>query len=245
MKAMVFAAGYGSRLGELTKNIPKCLVEAGGKTMLQHVLERLARGGVTDVVINLYHLGDKIKLHLKEHENFGLNITLSEEANLLGTGGGLKNVEEYFKGEESFIVHNSDVYSDLDIADLVKFHRENKPLATLAMMDRETDRYLLFDEKNNLSGWENVREGTGETFGGATAMTSLAFSGIQILSNEIFNYFREDTGQFSTMRGFMRAAREGQKIMAYRMDKFYWIDMGTPERLSELQALLTPAVKLQ
>ncbi len=238
MKAMVLAAGYGSRLGSITKSKPKCLVDIGGSTMLDFVLKQLKKVGVTDVMINLYHLGDMIKDYVKSND-FGLNIHFSEETELLGTGGGLQQTYEFFKNEESFIVHNSDVFSNLDLMKLIKFHQIKKPLVTLAVMQRETSRQLLFDEKDNLSGWENTSEGTGETFGNSASHQHLAFSGIQVISPKIFDYMKEETGAFSTMRIFMKSAKIGEEIKAFRMDDYYWIDMGTPSKLEELRTLLS------
>jgi MurNAc alpha-1-phosphate uridylyltransferase len=238
VKAMVLAAGLGSRLGVLTRGVPKCLIEVGGKTMIAHVLERLKLHGVTDVVVNLHYLGDLVKEYLINNSSFGLHIIFSEEEDLLGTGGGLKKVQQFFDGEQAFILHNSDVFSDINLTDLLAFHKKNNPLVSLAVMQRETERYLLFDSKFNLSGWENVKEATGETFGAEQTHTQLAFSGIQVINPRIFEYMKNESGAFSTMRIFMKAAKLGEQILAYRMDGNYWIDMGTPEKLKELQALL-------
>lgn len=235
---MVLAAGLGTRLGTLTEGTPKCLIEVGGKAMIAHVMERLKLAGISEVIINLHYRGRQIREYLRANNFFDLKVTFSEEKVLLGTGGGLKNVEGFFKGDEDFLLHNSDVYSDFDLNKLINFHKLNSPLATLAVIDRETTRPLFFDSKGQLSGWENTKDGTGESFGGEVDAQAYGFSGIQVINPKIFSYMKEDKGSFSTMRIFMRAAKAGEKILAYRMDDAYWIDMGTPEKLRELQTLL-------
>lgn len=239
MRAMVFAAGYGSRLGNITKSKPKCLVDIGGSTMLELVLKQLKNAGVNEVMINLFHLGDLIREYVEKNKSFGLQIHFSEEEELLGTGGGLKKAQYFFRKEKEFFVHNSDVFSNLDLNKLLEEHKKNSPLATLAVMDRQTNRPLLFDEKGLLSGWENLTENSGESFGGSVKLSHLAFSGIQVMSPKIFDYMTDDTGSFSTMRIFMRAAKSGESIKAFRMDESYWIDMGTPDKLEELRTLLS------
>jgi N-acetyl-alpha-D-muramate 1-phosphate uridylyltransferase len=244
MKAMVFAAGYGSRLGKLTKNKPKCLMEAGGKTLLRHVLERLKGAGVSEVAINLYYLGEQIVEYLEAHESFGLSVTLFREDSLLGTGGGLQNAAHFFEGESAFVVYNSDIYSDIDIKKVIELHKKNRAVASLCVMERETTRPLLFDRNNLLCGWENTKEGTGEIFGNALDHTKLAFSGVQVLSAKIFDYMNNKL-PFSTISAFLAAAKEEEIVQAVRIDDSYWIDVGTPEKLQELQMLLSPSESLQ
>jgi len=243
MKAMVLAAGWGSRLGELTKHTPKCLIDVGGKPMLQHILERLKAAGVTSVVINLFHLGEQIKDFLSKN-SFGLEIAFSPEPELLGTGGGIKHARALLEDAPFFIVHNSDVYSDLSINDLVAQHQRTKALATLAVMDRPSNRPLVFDSNGQLCGWENIERGTGEVFGSDPLPTQLAFSGIQVVSREIFRYMEDEQGEFSSITTYLKAAQAQKKVWAYRMDSAYWLDMGTPNKLAELRQLLGPSGEL-
>lgn len=243
MKAMILAAGWGSRLGELTRHTPKCLIDVGGKPMLQHILERLKAAGVTSVVINLFHLGDQIRDFLAR-DSFGLEVAFSPEPELLGTGGGIKHAKALLKDAPFFIVHNSDVYSDLSLTELVAQHQQTRALATLAVMDRPSNRPLVFDSSGRLCGWENVERGTGEVFGSDPMPMQLAFSGIQVVSTDIFNYMEDEQGEFSSITVYLKAAQARQNILAYRMDSAYWLDMGTPSKLAELRQLLGPSGEL-
>jgi len=239
MKAMVLAAGLGSRLKDITTHTPKCLVEAGGKTLLQHVLERLKSAGVTEVIINLFHLGEKVESYLAAHNQFGLTISFSREHELLGTGGGIQAAAEYFKCEDAFFVYNGDIYSTIDLNAMLRVHRERNALATLAVLDRPSSRPLLFDETYRLAGWEHVEDRRGEVFGTASDHLRLGFTGVQILSPKIFQYFTSTTPS-SSITAFMNAAKAGEEVIGYPVDGSYWIDIGTPERLTELKALLAP-----
>jgi NDP-sugar pyrophosphorylase family protein len=240
MKAMVLAAGLGTRLREITKTKPKCLVEAGGKTMLQHVLERLRGAGVSEVVINLHYLGDQIESYLQMRDNFGLKIQFSREAELLGTGGGLKNAAALLGNDSDFFLYNADIYCELDLEAMLDAHRRSGVLATLAVMDRKTSRYLLFDAGNRLAGWHNPDVGESKLITGATleSCSNLAFSGIHVISPEFFAYMQEDTGSFSIIRSYLRAAERGRAVEAYRIDDSFWVDVGTPEKLAELDMVL-------
>jgi N-acetyl-alpha-D-muramate 1-phosphate uridylyltransferase len=235
MKAMILAAGLGTRLGQLTHETPKCLLEAGGKTMLEHVILKLKQAGVRSLIINLFHLGDKIEEYLASRKNFGIEIEFSREKALLGTGGGLQKVEPFFQGEGDFILYNSDIYTDLDLRLLVEFHSAQKPLASLVTMQRPDQSYLLFCG-SQLVGWETPRAKTVlDRLPGVPAQ--LAFCGIQVLSSSIFKYMRDQAAPFSTIKVFLEAARAGQRILSFS-PKLYWADMGTPEALEGLRKKL-------
>lgn len=238
MKAMVLAAGFGTRLGELTANRPKCLVEAGGRTILELVIDRLKHAGVTEIVINLHYLGEQIKAYVESKARFGLRVHFSEERKILGTGGGLKQAAHFFRDEPCFLVHNSDVYSDLDLNEVIAAHRKQEPVATLAVMSRPTERALLFDQSSVLVGYQGSKQGDYKTVRECAAPLALGFSGIQVCSPRIFNFMQHEQGDFSTIRAYMNAAASGEAVLAYRMEQAYWIDMGTPERLAELRARL-------
>jgi len=238
MKAMVLAAGLGSRLGPLTQALPKCLVDIGGITILEHVVRNLKRAGVDSLVINLYHLGDIVRDFVEKHDGFGLPVEFSREDVLLGTGGGLWKVEPLFRNEREFIVHNSDVYTDLDLRGMVAFHREKRAVGTLAVIQRETKRYLLFDMEGCLAGWRNLGTGQERVLRGGP-LQPLAFSGIQVLSPRIFEFMQDEEGAFSLTRPYLKAAEALAPIYSYRMDSSEWMDMGTPERLSSLREKLT------
>ena len=153
MKAMIFAAGLGTRLKTITSKIPKALVEVNNKPILQMLLLKLKKAGIKDIVINTYHFHEKIEAFLNEYDYFGLNIKISHELELLDTGGGLINAAKYLKGDEPFLIHNVDVITDINIEEMIKEHNKSKALSTLAVRERITKRYLLFDNKNSLCGW--------------------------------------------------------------------------------------------
>jgi MurNAc alpha-1-phosphate uridylyltransferase len=239
MKAMVLAAGYGSRLGAITKSIPKCLVEAGGKTLLAHTIERLRDAGVTHLVINLYHLGHLIEEYVKANNFFGLNIIFSQESTLLGTGGGLQAAKEFFSDNQPFFLHNSDIVSDINLSELYRIHCATpNVIATLAVNRRDTSRPLLFSPSGRLVGWEKSEEERGEVLGSEVEFEKLGFTGIQVLSPKIFSYLN-GAPPFSTISAFMKAVHAGEYIQAFRVDNIFWIDAGTPDTLHELRSLLS------
>lgn len=234
MKAMVFAAGVGSRLKEITKDIPKCLVPLDdGTTMLDRVIERLKYVGVTEIVINLFHLGEKIREHIEKKNSFGIAIHFAYEETLLGTGGGLKNVRSHFEGGESFFVHNSDVFSEIDLSELYAVHQRRQGAATLACMARPTSRHLLFDKDKKLVGWENDGKGVQAT--SQDIQYRFGFSGIQVISPKLFQYMKDLSGDFSIISAYMKASEAGESVYAHDIGRSYWLDMGTPERLQELK----------
>jgi NDP-sugar pyrophosphorylase family protein len=242
MKAMILAAGLGTRLRPLTDNRPKALVEVNGRTLLEITLSRLRSFGVREVIINVYHFADMIVEYLKTNGNFGMRIEVSHEKVLLDTGGGLKNAAYFFAGssvedsgraEEPFILHNVDVLSTIDLRRMVQFHSENQALATLAVQDRGTSRYLLFDERRQLCGRRSGSEGEPELVQPSLVRSSeqaqaLAFSGIQVISPRLLTMMIED-GAFSIINAYLRLAAQGERILAFRADEYYWRDLGRPE----------------
>ena len=234
MKAMVFAAGRGTRLQPLTDTRPKALVEVAGRTLLEHVLHRLVEAGVTEAIINLHHLGGQIPPFLEEHHHFGLQrVAYSQEPALLDTGGGLKQAAWFFDDGNPFLVHNADVLSDIDLGALLVAHQRSQALATLAVMDRPTDRPLYFDANGRLvgrctfeKGDEFVQTPHGET-------VSLGFCGIQAVSPAIFGKMSE-TGAFPLAEAYLRLAGAGEAILAHRVDGAKCRDCGRPEDLHPL-----------
>lgn len=234
MEAMVFAAGLGTRLGELSVTTPKCLVDVGGTPMLERVLGRLAMVGVTRAVVNVHHLRGQVEAFVRSRR-WDLEVVLSPEESLLGTGGGLKRARPLLAATEPFFVHNADIFSDLDLSALWGAHRAGD-LATLAVMDRPTSRTLSFDERGVLVGWANG-DGTNERVPGAVGrIEGRAFSGIQVVSPQIFDYLERDTGNFSIIKTYMHGSRAGVAVRAFRMDGVFWADVGTPEKLAAVRA---------
>jgi NDP-sugar pyrophosphorylase family protein len=240
MKAMILAAGLGTRLRPLTDNRPKALVEIDGRTLLEITLSRLRKFGVGDVIINVYHFADMIVEYLKTNDNFGMRVEVSREDVLLDTGGGLKKAAHFFagdssrpdsSGQEPFIVHNVDVLSAIDLRRMVQFHNEHQALATLAVQDRKTSRYLLFDDQLQLCG-RRFGDDRPELVGGRKHAQSLAFSGIHVISPRLLALMAED-GAFSIIASYLRLAAQGEKILAFRADEYYWRDLGRPEGVAQ------------
>jgi len=228
---MILAAGIGSRLRPLTDRIPKALVEVGGVPMIERVMRRLAAAGVSAVIVNLYHFAERIAEFLAARGHFGLEVELSREAELLDTGGGLKNAAWFFDDGRPFFVHNVDVLSDVDLQELLRFHRRVGALATLAVQRRSSARQLVFDRDGRLSGRISP-EGAEWVRGSEGEAEPLAFTGIQVIEPAIFPRMTE-TGAFPITRTYLRLAGEGERIIAFRADGRYWQDIGSPEKLEK------------
>jgi NDP-sugar pyrophosphorylase family protein len=236
MKAMVLAAGLGTRLRPLTNHRPKALVEIAGRTLLEITLGRLAEFGVREVVVNVHHYAEMISAYLAQHHNFGMRIEISSEEILLDTGGGLKKAAWFFLdgSQAPFLLHNVDVISTIDLALMVRFHAEQGALATLAVQQRQTSRPLLFDEQGQLCGRRLEREGRTEWARPAGHAMPLAFSGIHVISPRIFAELSEE-GAFSIIPTYLRLAAQGEKIIAFRADAYRWRDLGRPEHVAEAE----------
>lgn len=241
MKAMVLAAGLGTRLRPLTDARPKALVTVAGRTLLEIVLERLRSFGVNEVIINTHHFAGMIGEYLAARDNFGMRIEISREETLLDTGGGLKKAAWFFleegrgnQREEPFLVHNVDVMSAVDLWRMVRFHRERGALATLAVAQRKTSRPLLFDEREELCGRRAGRDAAPEMARAAGTAQPLAFAGIHVLSPRIFSLLSED-GAFPIIPVYLRLAARGESIVAFRADEYRWRDLGRIENLQEAE----------
>jgi NDP-sugar pyrophosphorylase family protein len=237
MKAMILAAGLGTRLRPLTDDRPKALVEVAGRTMLEITLARLRSFGVHDVIINVHHFADLVLQYLKANNDFGMRIAVSREPILLDTGGGLKKASPFFVDDsnrlaEPFILHNVDVISTIDLGCMVQFHTENQALATLAVQDRETSRYLLFDQQLQLCGRRSGRDQKPELVRSSPKTQALAFSGIHVLSPRLLGMMTE-TGIFSIITSYLRLAAREEKILAFRADEYYWRDLGQPDHVRQ------------
>jgi Nucleoside-diphosphate-sugar pyrophosphorylase involved in lipopolysaccharide biosynthesis/translation initiation factor 2B, gamma/epsilon subunits (eIF-2Bgamma/eIF-2Bepsilon) len=235
MRAMILAAGLGTRLRPLTDQRPKALVELNGRTMLEITLSRLRSFGVSDVIVNVFHFPELIKQYLQEHNKFGMNIEVIHEGKLLDTGGGLKNAAHFFRQSpddgEPFIVHNVDVLSNIDLHRMIEVHKKNRALATLAVQDRKTSRRLLFDNQLRLCG-RRSGDNAAELTGNSQPSHELAFSGIHIVSPRLLSMLTEE-GAFSIIDSYLRLTAEGEKIVAFRADEYYWRDLGKPESVAQ------------
>lgn len=225
MKAMILAAGLGTRLQHLTENKPKALVEVKGKTLLERSIRTLTQAGVDDIIINVHHYAPLIIDFLKRHK-FDASISISDESNLLlDTGGGIKNTASFFNDNNPFVIYNVDIISDINLKAMLDYHRDKKPLASLAVRQRDTQRYLLFDENMRLCGRYNAKtEEQTLVFPEKKNCRPLAFSGIHVLSPEVFN-FMPDEKVFSITDFYVHIANK-QTVMGYEHNEGYWMDMG-------------------
>jgi len=233
VKAMVFAAGLGSRLGDATTNCPKALVEVGGRPLLEHVLGRLQAAGVTEVIVNVHHFADQVETWLQAND-CGLKVAVSREKDLLDTGGGLKKAAGFFEGEGCFLVHNVDILSDIDLVGLVRDHRKSGAMASLAVMPRKGSRYLMVDAGDTVCG--RRRDDMAETdlrrepFG---ELRPFGFCGIQVLSSGFLDRM-PPVSRYSITDTYLDLTGAGCDIRAVRVDGARWRDCGRPEDLRPL-----------
>jgi NDP-sugar pyrophosphorylase family protein len=224
MKAMVLAAGLGTRLRPLTNTRPKALVEFRGQTLLEITLARLKSFGIRDVIVNVHHFADLVIDYLKAHDDFGMHIEISHEDVLLDTGGGLKKAGWFFGDDpdDAFILHNVDVISTIDLQRMVDFHQQMRPLATLAVQHRKTSRYLLFDAAGRLWGKSPQPD---------AQFQSLGFAGIHVISPRLLSLL-SDEEVFSITNSYLDLAARGETIQGFLADEYAWKDMGRVESFS-------------
>lgn len=243
MKAMIFAAGLGTRLRPLTDHLPKALVPVAGVPMLQRVILRLKEAGFNDLVINIHHFGEQIIDFLKANQDFGVRIRISDErGELLDTGGGIRKARPLLDDGEPFLVHNVDILNDTDLAAFYRLHTEHPCDATLLTNHRQTSRYLLADADGRLRGW--VNKSTGETLPAGTSYeegkyTELAFGCIHVLSPSLFRYMenRRWHGKFSIIPFYIDICHQAD-LRCHTTDSPGWFDIGKPETLAKAEAYL-------
>lgn len=240
MKAMIFAAGLGTRLGELTKEKPKALVDINGKSALRLAAEKLTVAGFDDLIVNIHHHPELMKAEIEKLRSDGLHVTISDETSeLLDTGGGLLNARGFF-GPEPFLCYNVDIFTDLDIKDLYQNHISSGALATLAVRHRPGNRFFLVDRGGRIRGWRNVA--TKEeiiTVSSSKGLEELAFSGIHVLSPQILEMMPEG---IYTMTSIYLLLAGKNRIMTYLHDDGYWFDCGTPQNLEKIRLHLADRV---
>ena len=266
MKAMIFAAGLGTRLYPITKDRPKAMAEVNGITLLEHNIRFIAAQGFDEIIVNVHHFADKVIDFLKLKNNFGLHIEVSYEKELLDTAGGLAKAAGFFDNED-FLLYNVDVVSNIDLKKMLAHHQQNKAIATLAIRQRETSRYLLFDKNHHLAGWRNKstgeeilvgREGSSEDFVGTHGLSGdlvgthgrasqqepqgrahlrdFAFSGIHIISPKMLPLLGE-IRKHSLTPFYLEIAKENT-IAGYEHNDDSWFDCGKPETLKQAENYL-------
>lgn len=234
---MIFAAGLGTRLKPLTDHMPKALVPVAGKPMLEHVIEKLKAAGFDEIVINVHHFANQIIDFLKEKNNFGITIHISDETDfLLDTGGGIKKAAPYF--DEPFLIHNVDILSNTDLKALYNYHLQSGNDATLLVSPRQTTRYLLLNSDRRLCGWINKDTLQTKPEGfiyQPNVQKEYAFSGIHIISPGLFKYMDEKwNGKFSIMDFYLQLCQEAL-IGGYAKEDLQLIDIGKPETLAKAE----------
>lgn len=240
MKAMIFAAGLGTRLKPITDSIPKALVPICGKPLLQHVIERLISFGFNEIIVNVHHFPDQIIDFLKANHHFGIRIEVSDERDLLlDTGGGVRKAAWFFDDGEPFLIHNVDILSNADLGELYRQHLATDSLATLVVSQRDTFRYLLFDEQLRLNGW--INEKTGETKPAGLQRTAahqkLAFSGIQMMSPAVFDLMAGYEPKFPIMDFYLTHAAT-QRISGFIPSDYKMLDVGKLNVIDEAESFV-------
>ncbi len=224
ISAMVFAAGLGTRLYPLTADRPKALVEYQGRTLLDHVLTKIIDEGIQHIVVNIHHFPDMMVQYLKDHP-YNADIEISDERDhLRDTGGGLKYAASHFQHSDHILLHNVDILSDLDLNLLIKQQLQNDSLATLAVRERSTSRYLLFDDKMSLCGWRNTKSGEETHSKESNSYRPFAFSGIHIVSHELINLIPSDEKKSITPI-YLELAKN-HLIKGFPHNEGSWRDMG-------------------
>jgi NDP-sugar pyrophosphorylase family protein len=237
MKAMIFAAGLGTRLKPITDNLPKALVPIAGKPLLEHVILKLKAAGFDEIIVNVHHFPDQIIDFLKQHDSFGIRIEVSDERkHLLDTGGGIRQAQWFFDDGKPFLVHNVDILSNLNLAALYRQHLVSGSLATLVVSPRDTFRYLLFNGDNRLHGW--INEKTGETkpthVADISRFNKLAFAGIQVLSPRVFDLMEVLSPKFPIMDFYLSNAQT-ELITGFIPPDFRMLDVGKLNVLDEAE----------
>ncbi len=234
---MIFAAGLGTRLKPLTDNLPKALIPIAGKPLLEHVILKLKASGFDQIIVNVHHFPDQVIDFLESNNNFGIRIEVSDERDLLlDTGGGIKKAAWFFDDGKPFLVHNVDILSNVDMNELYHQHLRTNSLATLVVSQRDTFRYLLFDDNLRLNGW--INEKTSETkpsnLKKIELYNKLAFAGIQVLSTSVFELMEQFEPKFSTMDFYLSNAKT-QTISGFVPENFRMMDVGKLDVLDDAE----------
>jgi N-acetyl-alpha-D-muramate 1-phosphate uridylyltransferase len=235
MKAMIFAAGLGTRFKPWTDKHPKALAVINGKSMLRRNIEYLQRFGITEVVVNVHHFAEQVIDAIEINNGWGSKITISnEKEEVLETGGGLKKASWYF-AKNPFVVINADVLTDLDLHAMIDYHEQYKPLATLAVTDRQTSRYFLFDDNNDLCGWRNSKTGEEKISRQKKDLAQKAFSGIHLIEPKIFSFIKQE-GKFSIVDVYLELSKT-ETIKGFNHSGSKFVDVGKPESVAIAEKL--------
>lgn len=242
MKAMIFAAGLGTRLKPLTDTVPKALIPVGGKPLLQHVIEKLKNSGVDEIIINVHHFANQIIEFIELNNSFGIRIEFSDETDeLLDTGGAIKKASWFFDDGKPFLIHNVDILSNISLDELYKYHLCEGADATMVVSWRDTSRYLLFNKESRLSGWTNVE--TNEIKSPYLDIkvedySKYAFSGIHIFNPSLFECFEEFGNKFSIIDFYLDICKR-KEVISFVPDNFSMVDVGKIDTLNEIEEIVS------
>ena len=247
MKALIFAAGLGTRLKPFTDHAPKALAPVNGEPVLGRVMRRLIGEGIGEFVVNVHHFGEQVIDYLRANDNFGVTVHISDERDLLlDTGGGLLKARHWLDDGEPFVMHNADILTDLDINAMADAHRQSGAVSTLLCARRDTSRYIFFDDDCRMRGWANIK--TGETrpegFVADASLQQYAFGGVHIVSPAIFDdlarYAREP--KFSIMTYYIDRCRDIDFRCHVPTEPYHWLDIGSPATLERADRLCREGV---
>jgi MurNAc alpha-1-phosphate uridylyltransferase len=234
MKAMILAAGLGTRLKPWTDHHPKALAVINGKSLLQRNIEYLQQHGITEVIVNVHHFADQIIDALEENKGWGSRVSISDETDsVLETGGGLQKAGWYFEEEKDFVLMNVDILTDMNLSALIRQQEYSGALATLAVTDRDTSRYFLFDVNSILSGWRNIKTGEEKIARDVQPLFQKAFSGIHVISTGIFPLINQRS-RFSMVDVYLDLAKK-HTITSYDHTGTILIDVGKPESIAKAE----------
>lgn len=238
IKAMIFAAGLGTRFKPWTDKHPKSLAIINGKTLLQRNVEYLQQYGITNVLVNVHHFASQVVEATEVNNGWGSTVSISDESDVvLETGGGLLKAAPFLNGPEPFVTLNADVLTDLNLLNLLSFHKENKALVSFGITNRKSSRYFLFDENNRLCGWRNTKTGEEKISVPKNGLVEKAYSTIAVFSPEIFSLI-PFTGKFSLVDVYLALAAD-HLIVGYDHSGGKWVDVGKPESVPVAEAMFT------
>jgi Nucleoside-diphosphate-sugar pyrophosphorylase involved in lipopolysaccharide biosynthesis/translation initiation factor 2B, gamma/epsilon subunits (eIF-2Bgamma/eIF-2Bepsilon) len=230
MKAMILAAGLGTRLKPFTDHHPKALAVVNQKTLLERNIRYLAAHGITDIIVNVHHFAEQILEFVEQHTFNNVTISLSDERDtVLETGGGLKKASWFFDDKKDFVLMNVDILTTLNLTQMIEFHLQHKALATLAMSDRNSSRCLLWNYENQLCGWKNKANGEEKIALYSDHYSEKSFSGIHVINPAIFELITEE-GKFSIIDSYLRLAPQ-HPIVGYDHTGQLLLDVGKPESI--------------
>lgn len=236
VRGMILAAGLGTRLKPWTDHHPKALAVVGGKSLLQRNVEYLQQFGIREVIVNVHHFADQIISAVEESNGWGSDITISDETDVvLETGGGLKKASWYLQNEAAFVLMNVDILTDLNLSAMIQQHQNSSAIATLAVTERSTSRYFLFNDKQELCGWRNVTTGEEKIVRASLDLHQKAFSSIHVISGSIFQHLTRE-GKFSMVDVYLDLAKE-HFIQAFDHTESKFIDVGKPESIEKAERM--------